>query len=193
VDLDEFGHIVKLEVYTDDHVSSFGIKPVDQKTFEKHLVSAGMAPTSAQHMQDVVGAARHEKVRSNSVLAGLPTLLSQWGSCLTTLAGMMPGARAESHVAIYGNETVEHCHSDPWRFLAVVLWLFSLVLVVLCYEKRCRSSHLRSAGTQTVDDDVTMAERTMVSLRAEARKIDLATSGTKSELIGRLIRHRHRG
>jgi bacterioferritin-associated ferredoxin len=187
------GDMRLLKVGTDDNVSDIGTKPVDQKTLEKHLVSIGMAPTAEQHVHSVEGAVRRDRVKGSSELAKLAALLSQCGSCLTTLSGMIPGVKAEDSVAIVGKEIVERCHSDPWSYSALVLCLLSLVLVFSCCEMRCRCCRrARSVGTQT-DDGATMAERTMESLRSEARRLDLAAGGTKSEMIDRLIRHRHRG
>ena len=157
------------------------------------MVSIGMAPTSEHQVHGVEGAIRRERVRNNIELVRLAALLGQCGGCLTTLAGMIPGAKAESEVVIVGKEITEQRHSDMYGHSMFWLWLFSVILGTLCYEMFCRCRRrMVSVGTQT-DDHEFMAERTLESLRAEARHLDLATSGTKLEMIGRLIRHRHRG
>ena len=90
-------------------------------------------------------------------------------------------------------EITEPRHSDMYGHSAICLWLFSVLLGTFCYERFCGCGRrMVSVGTQT-DDHEFMAERTCESLRAEARHLDLATGGTKLELMSRLIRHRHRG
>jgi hypothetical protein len=81
---------------------------------------------------------------------------------------------------------------------AIMMWIVTLLCAVICYEKysRCKRRAVsvvkKNVATQT-DDEVVMYGQTMETIRDQARDYDLATAGTKEELICRVIRHRHRG
>ena len=94
------------------------------------------------------------------------------------------GSEIARHIAVGGRAVI-------------MVWIVTLLCAVICYEKYCRCkrravSVVKNVATQT-DDEVVMPGQTMEHLRSQAREYELATGGTKDEMISRLIRHRHRG
>jgi len=94
------------------------------------------------------------------------------------------GSEIDRHIAVGGRAVI-------------MMWIVTLLCAVICYEKYCRCkrravSVVKIVATQT-DDEVVMPVQTMEHLRAQAREYDLATGGTKDELISRLIRRRQSG
>ena len=163
------GDMRLLQVHTDENVSDIGTKPVDQRTREKHVVSIGMQPAQEQRVYNVEGQSRHHKVRGSSDLAKLAAMVSQCGGCLTSLAGMIPGAKAENDITVYENTKVAHFHCQTGRSTeANILWLIVLVLAVHCCARTFRAVRTATVATQT-SHEIEMAQRTIESLRAQAR------------------------
>jgi hypothetical protein len=171
------------KVGTYDNINDIGTKPVDQKTWERHLVTLRLGGSSEEDETSLMQVSGERRHHTGGDLARLASAAKQCGVCLVGFAALLP--RADAH------PTEDEKESSANLFMKVAMLLMTLWTIFVAIATR----RLVMKRPQTSDDDgqpdrhrlETPSERHDDPQReVRACPERLASGGTRDELVTRL-------